>query len=131
MIKINRTELRDKITACWIGKNIGGTIGGPYEHKHDFLDVKGFSTQPGVPLPNDDLDLQLVWLLALEKEGPFHFSSRTLAEYIEGKIAPDVTEYCRKKLKQIERKLKGKPPMPNSDEAKQLSVFTRFLEGKW
>ena len=92
-IKLNKQEIKDKIHACWIGKNIGGTIGGPYEHKHDFLDVKGFSTQPGEPLPNDDLDLQLVWLLALEKEGPFNFSSRTLAEYWMLGIDPNWNEY--------------------------------------
>ena len=27
----NRAELRDRIHACWIGKNIGGTMGAPYE----------------------------------------------------------------------------------------------------
>lgn len=25
-IKPNRAELRDKIYACWLGKNIGGTM---------------------------------------------------------------------------------------------------------
>ena len=29
MISFNRDKLRDKIYACWIGKNIGGTMGGP------------------------------------------------------------------------------------------------------
>lgn len=93
IVKLNKNEIRDKIHACWIGKNIGGTIGGPYEGKHDFLDVKGFSTEPGVPLPNDDLDLQLMWLFALETEGPFHFGSRTIAEYWALGIDPNWNEY--------------------------------------
>ena len=40
----NLNEIKDKIHACWIGKNIGGTIGGPYEGNREFLDVKGFIT---------------------------------------------------------------------------------------
>ncbi len=30
-IKFNKKELEDKIYACWVGKNIGGTMGGPFE----------------------------------------------------------------------------------------------------
>lgn len=93
IVKLNKEQIKDKIHACWIGKNIGGTIGGPYEHAHDFLDIKGFSTEPGVPLPNDDLDLQLVWLLAVEKEGPYNFNSRTIAEYWALGIDPNWNEY--------------------------------------
>ena len=44
MIKINKAVLRDKIYACWIGKNIGGTMGGPFEGTEDILDIQGFTT---------------------------------------------------------------------------------------
>ena len=64
-MKLNRAIYKDKVKACWIGKNIGGTIGGPYEGKREILDVKGFLTESGEPMPNDDLDLQLVWLQAV------------------------------------------------------------------
>ena len=47
MIKINKAVLRDKIYACWIGKNIGGTMGTPYEGKREYLDIKGFVTKKG------------------------------------------------------------------------------------
>ena len=30
-IRLNKQDLQDKILACWIGKNIGGTLGGAYE----------------------------------------------------------------------------------------------------
>ena len=43
-IKLNAASFRDKVYACWIGKNIGGTMGGPYEGKREYLDVRGFST---------------------------------------------------------------------------------------
>ncbi len=60
--------LRDKVAGCWLGKNTGGTIGAP---------VEGWRNPPELPMvfpaqnePNDDLDLQLLWLNMLEKVGP-------------------------------------------------------------
>ncbi len=60
--------LKDKIAGCWLGKNTGGTIGAP---------VEGWRSLPMLPMvfpeqnePNDDLDLQLLWLDMLEKCGP-------------------------------------------------------------
>ena len=35
MIAFAKDYLRDRIYACWIGKNIGGTLGTPYEGTHD------------------------------------------------------------------------------------------------
>lgn len=93
MIKLNKATYLDKVHACWIGKNIGGTIGAPFEGKREMQDVKGFSSRPGTPLPNDDLDLQLVWLTALECEGVKNFSTNTLAEYWLERISPDYNEY--------------------------------------
>lgn len=92
-MKLNRAEIQDKILGCWIGKNIGGTIGGPFEGREDILDVKGFSSPKGEPLPNDDLDLQLVWLRAMEYVGPKALDANVLAEYWLGYIAPDFNEY--------------------------------------
>ncbi len=43
MTKFNKAELRDKIYACWLGKNIGGTLGTPFEGKREVLDVTGFN----------------------------------------------------------------------------------------
>ena len=93
MLKLNRNELNDKIYACWIGKNIGGTLGGPYEGKKMVLDCKGFTTEPGVPLPNDDLDLQLIWLKAMREVGPRHLDCSTLGTYWLEYITPCWNEY--------------------------------------
>ena len=49
-MKLNYASYQDKVRACWIGKNIGGTIGGPYECLKEILDVKGFSSEKGEPL---------------------------------------------------------------------------------
>lgn len=78
--KLNAKEYRDKVYACFVGKNIGGTLGGPYEGKREILDVKGFVTEPGEPLPNDDLDLQLVWLFGVERLGISNINAQTLGE---------------------------------------------------
>jgi len=68
-MKINKKWYEDKVQACWIGKNIGGTIGGPFEGVEEMVEVTGFTTEKGQPLPNDDLDLQLLWLKAIEERG--------------------------------------------------------------
>ncbi len=93
MVKMNRDFIRDKIHACWIGKNIGGTIGTPFECLTDMFDIKGFTSPKGEPLPNDDLDLQLVWLCALEEMGPHRLTAQTLSEYWMSYIPPAWNEY--------------------------------------
>lgn len=92
-MKLNYEIYKDKVAACWIGKNIGGTMGGPYEGVREVLDVKGFKTQPKEPLPNDDLDLQLIWLHAIETEGPRNITAETLGEYWLSFIAAAPNEY--------------------------------------
>jgi ADP-ribosylglycohydrolase len=89
----NRKELWDKIYACWIGKSIGGTLGTPFEGRRELLEVTGFNSPPGKPLPNDDLDLQLVWLRALEHYGPLGINERVLGEYWINFIPPHWNEY--------------------------------------
>ncbi|MBI3991620.1 MAG: ADP-ribosylglycohydrolase family protein [Candidatus Omnitrophica bacterium] len=77
---LNKETYRDKVYACWIGKNIGGTLGAPWElmrHTHAFT---FYEPLPNKAAPNDDLDLQLVWLKMLEDEG-IDPSVRTFAEY--------------------------------------------------
>lgn len=78
---INRQEYRDKVLGCWTGKNIGGTLGAPLEGRRELFDVT-FYTQDlrGNPVPNDDLDLQLAWLRAVETNGVYHVDERILAE---------------------------------------------------
>ena len=93
MITFNRDALRDRIHACWIGKNIGGTMGTPYEGQQQINDIQGFSTPEGTVLPNDDLDLQLVWLRALDECGPEGVDAKVLGEYWCTYIGPCWNEY--------------------------------------
>lgn len=81
IIRINESEFRDRVYACWLGKNIGGTLGMPFEGKTDVLDLTFFTNiKAGEPAPNDDLDLQLLWLKAMQ-ENDGHVDAFTLGKY--------------------------------------------------
>lgn len=92
-MNLNRESYRDKVYACWVGKNIGGTMGTPYEGKREMNDIKGFATEANVVLPNDDLDLQLVWLQAVEKTGIAGLNAERLGEFWLSYITPYWNEY--------------------------------------
>jgi len=79
-LTLDRAEYRDKVYACWMGKNIGGTLGGPWEDKQHTHAFTFYEPVPDEAAPNDDLDLQLVWLKMCEDCG-LDPSVRTFAEY--------------------------------------------------
>jgi len=83
----------EKIRGCFLGKNIGGTLGAPFEGKRGVLDIDYYThdLSMGV-LPNDDLDLQLVWLIAAERFGK-SVNSEILAQYWLTYIVADWVEY--------------------------------------
>ena len=92
-MKLNFERYKDKVYACWIGKNIGGTMGTPYEGRREMQDIQGFATEKNVVLPNDDLDLQLVWLHAVENIGPYGLDAAKLGEFWLSFIGPCWNEY--------------------------------------
>lgn len=92
-VKLNLDTYKDKVYACWIGKNIGGTMGTPYEGQRVINDIQGFVTKENEVLPNDDLDLQLVWLHAVEELGPQNVTPLTLGEMWVSFIGPYWNEY--------------------------------------
>ena len=92
-MKFNRKMYYDKVKACWTGKNIGGTMGAPYEGNTNMQNISGFGTPKGKPKPNDDLDLQLLWLCAVEECGIRNITPRTLGEYWLTYIPPHWNEY--------------------------------------
>src|SRR4051794_30907344 len=100
LLKLNRVELRDKVHGCWMGKSIGGTLGGPFEAVRDVLDVTGYITPPGQPMANDDLDLQLVWLRLVQERGPRAIKAAMLGEYWLNYISPHWNEYGVNKANQ-------------------------------
>jgi ADP-ribosylglycohydrolase len=66
---LDRADFRDRVHACWLGKSIGGTLGAPHEGKRCALDLAFYDPVPVTAAANDDLDLQLVWLAAMEEAG--------------------------------------------------------------
>jgi len=69
-IRLNRDELHDRVMGCWLGKSIGGTLGAPLEGKKGLFDLTYYDPVPEGAIFNDDLDIQLVWLRALQELGP-------------------------------------------------------------
>lgn len=67
-----------RLRAAWLCKNIGGTLGAPYEGYTGTLHLCYYDPVPTESAPNDDLDLQLAWLQLLRTNGlfltPAHFA---------------------------------------------------------
>ena len=73
MIRINRAVYHDKVMGCWLGKNAGGTLGEPLEEKfgrEEMYHVDWYPLLPEGGIPNDDLELQLIWLQLILQKGP-------------------------------------------------------------
>lgn len=62
-------DLSSRIHGMWLGKSIGGTLGLPAEGRTERLDFTYYDPVPDRAPPNDDLELQLVWLRLLERHG--------------------------------------------------------------
>ncbi len=65
----NEAVFRDRVFGCWLGKCIGGNIGAPYEGMKQRMNLQYSSAFLENMLPNDDLDLQILWLDLLEQKG--------------------------------------------------------------
>ncbi|NQU39860.1 MAG: ADP-ribosylglycohydrolase family protein [Lentisphaerae bacterium] len=65
---MDRSLLESKIRGCWAGKGIGGTLGMPYEGVARPLTLDRTSLCSAA-VPNDDLELQMLWLVWVEKYG--------------------------------------------------------------
>ena len=58
---------RNKVMGCWLGKAVGGTLGQPYEGCDGPLNLTYYNPVPTDMIPNDDLDLQVLWACTLDK----------------------------------------------------------------
>lgn len=91
-LAIPYAEYVDRTLGAWLGKSIGGAIGGPVECHKTEMDYAPEGCWPGENLPNDDLDIQLVWLDALKERGPY-IDSDTLAAYWQDRCWYNFCEY--------------------------------------
>ncbi|MGI6056095.1 MAG: ADP-ribosylglycohydrolase family protein [Bilifractor sp.] len=93
MIKMDLNTYRDKVMGCWAGKNIGGILGAPFEGIRKVVDVDYYQQDLSMgPPPNDDLDLQIVWLAAVERYGR-NVNASILGDYWLSYIIPNWVEY--------------------------------------
>ncbi len=74
---MNKREYYDRVYGCWLGKSVGGTIGASFEGDKNFLSIP--MEYPETMAPNDDIDLQLVWLDILRKKS-FGIDTNDLAK---------------------------------------------------
>ncbi|MBC2593816.1 ADP-ribosylglycohydrolase family protein [Ruficoccus amylovorans] len=62
------SRYRERVVGCWLGKAVGGTLGMPYEGCSGPLDLTFYRPVPNTMLPNDDLDLQVLWACLLNAQ---------------------------------------------------------------
>ena len=60
------SNYREKVMSCWLGKAAGGTLGQPYEGTNGPLKLDYYNPVPTDMIPNDDLDLQVLWACKLD-----------------------------------------------------------------
>ena len=83
----------DKIYGCYIGKAVSGNIGAPYEGVKMPLELTFQPEMIDCSLPNDDLDLQVLWLDVLERKGE-HFTAFDLLDRFVNHCAYSPGEYA-------------------------------------
>ena len=65
---MDKVLLKKKMLGCFLGKSVGGTLGQPYEGCEGPLALTYYDPVPTDMIPNDDLDLQVLWAEKLSKQ---------------------------------------------------------------
>ena len=73
-------DYRQRVTACWLGKVVGGTLGSPVDGADGPHDFNFYSTPPDAMLPNGGLDLQLLYAAILAEAENVKVDRQVLAE---------------------------------------------------
>lgn len=95
LIDLSSPAIYDKVYGCWMGKNCGGTLGTPLEKgigEPEPFDVWWYPKLQDGGIPNDDLEMQLVWLKAFEERGR-DLDAHGLAQYWLNHIGYNWDEY--------------------------------------
>jgi len=98
---LSDTDLRRRITACWLGKAVGGTLGMPYEGVRHPLNLTFYDPVPTEMLPNDDLDLQVVYAFLLDRlpDDAIRVDRHVLADaWQHVGMSPDEYGVCKRNL---------------------------------
>ncbi|MBU0716346.1 MAG: ADP-ribosylglycohydrolase family protein [Verrucomicrobia bacterium] len=91
-LKIAYQNYYDKVLGGWMGKSLGGVIGAPFENHKMYGQKTEDNIWPDTLAINDDLDIQVVWLEAMQERG-LYLSSRDLAEYWQDRCYHNYCEY--------------------------------------
>ncbi len=93
MQTLSKQTYLEKLRGCWLGKAIGGTLGYTFEAQRGTFDLEYYPTPvDNGMIPNDDLDLQLVWLVAAERYKT-QLDAEKLGDYWLSSIIPNWAEY--------------------------------------
>ena len=91
-LKLDYDAYKTKIYAGWMGKSIGGTIGAPMENHKTRMSIPVEELWPDKIMPNDDMDIQIVWLEALMERGVW-LESSDLADFWQDRCWYNFCEY--------------------------------------
>lgn len=79
-------SLRDRVEGCWLGKAVGGTLGQTFEGLSGPLSVDYYHPVPTEMVPNDDLNLQVLYAVAMmelpEPRVDRHVIAKAWAEHV-------------------------------------------------
>ena len=83
-MRISYDRYVDQVLGGWIGKSMGGAIGARFEGNKGWIEISPDEMFPERMPPNDDLDLQVVWLKVLEERGAALTSDDLASAWLEG-----------------------------------------------
>lgn len=84
---------REKIMGCWLGKAVGGTLGQTFEGLEGPLSADFYFPVPTEMVPNDDLDLQVLFACIIDKMGTPAVNRHVLAGAWRDHVAFPWNEY--------------------------------------
>lgn len=68
-MRLSYARYLDQVLGGWIGNSMGGAIGARFEGHKRWIEISPDEMFPPTMPPNDDLDLQVLWLKVLEERG--------------------------------------------------------------
>lgn len=93
-------DYKRRVTGCWLGKSVGGTLGMPYEGVRETLSLTYYDPVPTQMLPNDDLDAQVIYAFLLDRMETPRVDRHVLSQaWQHVGMSPDEYGICKRNLK--------------------------------